>query len=93
MKTHQRITIEMPRDQAQQLSPGQKRYLFNTMILEIATNWEFVYELMKKFKNQTLKQIDTLERDWLNFIMNNKIDILKYGTDSDTFIEENLKKL
>lgn len=90
MHRSQRITFEMPRSQGEQ-KPQDPDYLYNTMIFEIYANWEFVLELMTKFQNGSLKQVDKMERDWLNFIMQNKIEIHKYGEDSDTFVEENFK--
>ena len=69
------------------LSPNDDpTYLHNTMIFEIGANWDFVNELMAKFHNKVLKEVDMLERDWLNFIMNEKIEIEKYET-SDEFVE------
>ena len=90
MHRSQRITFEMPRSQGQQ-KPQDPDYLYNTMIFEIYANWEFVVEMMDKFKTGILKNVDQMERDWINFIMNNKIDIDKYREDSDTFVEENFK--
>lgn len=90
MQRSQRITFEMPRSQGQKKSQDPD-YLYNTMIFEIYANWEFVVKLMTKFQGGALKQVDPMEKDWLNFIMQNKIEIHKYGEDSDTFVEENFK--
>jgi hypothetical protein len=89
MQRSQRITFEMPRSPEQKLQDPD--YLYNTMIFEIYANWEFVLELMTKFQDRTLKEVDPLERDWLNFVMQNKIDVHKYKEDREKFIEENFK--
>jgi hypothetical protein len=66
-------------------------YLHNSIVLEINTNWLFVLELLNKHKNNQLKEVDQAEKDWLNFIMSNNINLDKYNEDSELFIEENLK--
>jgi len=90
MHRSQRITFEMPRAQQQEVKEDPD-YLFNTMILELVNNWEFVIELMDKFYRSVLKEVDPLERDWINFIIQNKIQINIYGGDSNRFMEANLK--
>ncbi len=68
-------------------------YLFNTMVFEIGSNWSYVIDLMERFKSGDLKQVDVLERDWLNFIMTNKLNDKIQGDDSDKFVEEVFKKI
>lgn len=63
-------------------------YSYNCMILEIATNWKFVQDLMNKYKDGQLKQVDMLEKDWFNFIIQNNITL---GEDPDKFIENYFK--
>lgn len=67
-----------------------KTYLYNCMILEIATNWNFVQELMNKYKDEELEQVDQLEKGWFDFILQNNIDIEKLE-DPDKFIENYFK--
>ena len=66
-------------------------YLYNTMVFEIAANWPFVQNLMKRFYTKELKEVDMLERDWLNFILNEKIELHKYE-DKDQFIDACFKE-
>jgi len=67
-------------------------YLYNTMILEISNNWPWVRWLMYRYREKILKEVDILERDWLDFIIKNNIDVEKYEKDSSKFIEDFLKK-
>lgn len=80
--------IEMPRDEKVPTPSEDPEYLKNTLILEMSNNWPHVRWLMDRFRNKEIKTIDPLERDWLNFILNNNIDVEKYGKDSDKFLEE-----
>lgn len=90
MKTHQRIVFgNMPGGPKQEkiLGPNDDPdYIFNTMVFEIAANWSFVQELMEKFHNKSIKGVDPLERDWLNFVLNNHIELHTYE-DADQFTE------
>lgn len=87
MQTHQRIIFgNMPGGQKQEGPKEDPIYKYNTVIFEIGANWEFVLDLMKRFNNGSLKQVDRMERDWLQFIIENHIDVNKYQ-DSDEFVE------
>ena len=63
-------------------------YLYNTLVFEIANNWPWVRWLMDRFRNEDLKQVDMMEKEWFSFISENQIDVEKYGKDSDQFIED-----
>lgn len=69
----------------------EKKYRFNTLVFEIEANWEFVIELMQKVKSRNLREINTFERDLLNFILENQIEVDNYK-DSNAFIESWFKK-
>jgi len=64
----------------------------NEIAMEIYANWEFVNELVERAKDQQEINVDAMERDWLTFINQNKVDIKSYETNED-FIENNLKPL
>jgi len=92
MRTTQRIFFDIPRTQGQEAKQvTDPDYLFNTMVFELFNNWEHVTDLWKRFKGGGLKEVDPLEKDWLNFAISNKISIDKYEEDSEKFIEENFK--
>jgi len=67
-------------------------YTWNTIVLEIANNWAFARWLVYRHNEKMLKQVDPLEKMWLEFLLNNNIDILQYEKDSDKFITDNFKK-
>lgn len=63
-------------------------YLHNTLVMEMEANWPWVRWMMDRYRNNDLNQVDPMERDWFNFIIGNKIDVEKYGKDSDLFLDE-----
>lgn len=67
-------------------------YLHNCIVLEMATNWPLVRLLINRFRNQQLKEVNPLERDWLNFVLDNKVSVEKYGEDDEKFIDDYFKK-
>jgi hypothetical protein len=73
--------------------PLNPTFQHNLMVLEIANNWPFVGWLMDRFRNRELQQVDPLEKDWLDFLSSNQINIENYGKDSDKFIEDFLKPI
>jgi hypothetical protein len=73
-----------------EISEDQKRYNRNCLIFEMESNWSFVQELMNKYKDGKLVNVDPLERDWFNFFIENGIDIDNYN-DPTTFVETYLK--
>ena len=75
-----------------QIPPEQTKYNRNYLVLEIANNWPFVRWLMDRHRNQELKSVDLMEKDWFNFIINNNINVEKYGSNSDEFINEYIEK-
>jgi hypothetical protein len=95
MHRNQRIIFGNIGGHTQKKVPGpcdDPTYLHNTLILEIASNWIYVVRLMHRFNNKTIKTVDNLERDWITFMMENHVDVNKYGEDSSQFINDWLKK-
>lgn len=91
MQRRQRVVfgnMGMPREEKITGPNDDPIYLHNTMVFEMAANWPWVRWMMDRFHHNELKQVDMMERDWLNFILNNKVDVEKYGKDSDQFVEE-----
>lgn len=91
MQGRQRIvfgTMGMPRGEKISGPSDDPTYLHNTLVFEIVNNWPWVRWLMDRVSHQEVKQVDPMERDWLNFILQNHIDVEKYGKDSDQFLNE-----
>ena len=66
-------------------------YLYNTMLLELASSWAFVRWLMCQYRENTLVNVDPVEGEWLQFIISNNIDVEKYEKNTELFLEENFK--
>ncbi|HRT03642.1 MAG TPA: hypothetical protein P5513_06865 [Candidatus Diapherotrites archaeon] len=73
------------------ISNEEENYRYNILVLEIVTNWDFINNMMEKIYSGVLKNVDTVEREWLNFIIFNSINIKDYK-DSDSFMNNFLKK-
>lgn len=73
-----------------EITEEQKTYLKNCLIFEVTANWIFIQKLVNKYKDGKLTQVDQAEKDWLNFIIENSIDINKYEN-SEQFINDYLK--
>lgn len=69
------------------------RYNHNVMVLEIANNFPHARWLMHRHKEGLLKSGDQLEKEWFNFLIQNKINILDYNKgEEDKFILDHFKK-
>ena len=66
-------------------------YLHNMMVLEIASNWSYVYHLMVRITNKLIKTVSKMESEWITFMIQNNVDVNKYGEDSDKFIKDLFK--
>jgi len=66
--------------QAQQIP---EYLIHNEIILEIINNWEFVIDLMKRYKEGKLQQVDDWEHLWYNFIISKNIDISQYKNEEE----------
>ncbi len=95
MHTHQRIVFGnmggIPREEKIPETVEEQNYKFNTLVLEIANNWGFVKNIMSSFSSGNLKSVDPMERDWINFIMENQLNFNNYES-SDKFVESCLRK-
>ncbi len=67
-------------------------YMWNTIILEIYNNWPHARWLMYRYQEQQLKQVDPVEKDWIDFILQNNIQILKYEKDNEKFLKDYFKE-
>ena len=76
----------------QQETPQDPTYLHNCLILEMLNNWPWVRWMMDRHRHDELKRVDPLEKDWLKFIVDNKVDVEKYGKDGEKFVDEYYKK-
>ena len=91
MHTHQRIVfgnMGMPREEQIPGPCDDPIYLQNTLVMEMASNWPWVRWMMDRYRNNELKKVDPLEKDWFNFVIGNNIDVEKYGKDSELFLNE-----
>lgn len=68
-------------------------YSYNCILFEIAANWSWIRWMMHKYKKNELREVDKFERGWLNFILQNNINIERYEKDSDKFLDEYFKKI
>ena len=83
------VIIEQPQSQA---PPFPDKYNNNVLVLEIANNFPFVQWLMYRHREKILKKVDEYERDWFNFLINSRIDILLYSKgESSKFIDDHYK--
>ena len=80
---------EMVQHQGTNMTPELRH---NEIAMEIYANWEFVIKLVERAQAQEKIEVDAMERDWLTFINQNKVDIKSYENNED-FIEKNLKPL
>ena len=80
----------IPNGMQQQSQPLQQYIVENEMVMEIANNWEFAYELMVKYKEGSLQQVIVLEKSWLDFLLGKNIDITLFKNEEE-FISANWK--
>jgi len=67
-------------------------YMWNSIILELYNNWPHARWLMYRYQEQMLKQVDPVEKDWIDFILQNNIQILKYEKDNEKFLKEHFRE-
>lgn len=68
------------------MPPSNPKLDYNLQILEIANNWDFILDAYIKYKEGTLKHVDIIEKDCLDFIIKNNIYLDSYEN-SDDFIK------
>ena len=78
-----------PQQGAPQADPPYMQH--NLLVLNIMNNWQFARWLMCRHREGWLKQVDEMEKVWLDFLINNKIDIESYK-DKEQFWMQNSKK-
>lgn len=72
--------------QQKQIHPQTPEYIINNeTVLEIINNWEFVQDLMERYKTGRLQQVDQYEHLWYNYIIVNKIDITVFKNKEDFY--------
>jgi hypothetical protein len=47
----------------------------NEAILEISNNWKHIKQLIKRGQSEETMQVDDLDKSWINFIVNNRINL------------------
>ena len=57
--------------------------IHNESVLEIINNWEFVKNLIKRYKAGQLQNVDQWEHMWYNFIITKNIDINLYKNEEE----------
>ena len=65
---------------------------YNEMVIEISNNWGEIKNLIEEIKTGKVNTVNNLEKEWLNFINSNGINISTFKNEKD-FIEKNLKPL
>ena len=65
--------------------------IHNETVFEILNNWEYVQDLIKRYKAGKLQQLDQMEQLWYNFIISKNIDIFLYKN-KEEFSEAICKK-
>jgi hypothetical protein len=86
----QQFTVNQPQEVMVDSNTPELRH--NLLVLEMYNNWPFVRCLMLKHRENRLKQIDAMENEWLNYILQNNIDVEAHK-DKEEFLNGNLKKL
>jgi len=57
----------------------------NEIVLEIMNNWDFVQNLMSRYKTGKLQNVDQWEHLWYNYIITNNIDITLFKNKEDFY--------
>jgi hypothetical protein len=89
MNPHEFFFQNVTAQQPQQLADPEW-FQHNLVALEVANNWPFVCELMRKKKEGQLQQVDEMEQLWHNFLVGNNIDIESYKNNEE-FLKANLR--
>lgn len=64
----------------------------NLFIMEVYNNWEFVVDLMRRYRDGGLegRPVDQMQHDWIVGLTNNGIDVSAFK-DADEFYERYIK--
>jgi len=63
--------------------PVPEYITYNEVLLEVANNWPFVRWMMDRHRHGELKQVDQMEQLWLNFIVQQNINIESFKNNED----------
>ena len=75
-------TLFVPQNEQTQLQIPE--YIINNeAVLEIINNWEFVKNLMERYKTGKLQNVDQWEHTWYTFIVSKNIDITAYKNEEE----------
>ena len=85
----QQFTVN-PQQAQQDTTPPALRH--NLLVLEMYNNWPFIRVMMFKHREGRLKQVDPMEQEWLNYIIQNNINVEAHK-DKDEFLRGNIKSL
>ena len=72
--------------------PQNPNLEYNLHILEISNNWDIIVNSYNKYKQGTLKTVNLIQKDCIEFALNNNIMLENYK-DSDEFIKLCMKEL
>jgi len=72
------------------ISEEEKKYIYNSTILELANNWQNIQELMNKYRNRQISHVTVVEKEWIDFLVSNNINTEKIEN-CDVFIEKYFK--
>jgi len=84
----QQVFFNQQGPQEMMFSPN---YMYNTMLMEIASNFEGIIELMTEITKGKKQQVTQLENEWANFLLSNNINILEFGNE-ESFLEMYFKE-
>jgi len=86
---HRQVFVSQP-GMGQMPSNMTPELSHNLMVIEISNNWILANELVDNVQKGKISEIDLLEKDWLDFLNKNSINIQSYKN-GDEFIDKNLK--
>jgi len=81
-----------PQNKKQQINSNSNYITYNETVLEIYNNWEYVVDLIKRYNERKLEQVDQMEHLWYNFIVSNNINIMIYKN-KEEFLSAFWKKI
>ena len=58
----------------------------NEAILEISNNWLHIKQLIKRVQIEKEMQVDDLDKNWINFVVNNRINLDSFN-DEKQFVQ------
>ena len=67
-----------PFQQNQSSGDDLQDYYHNVLVLEIENNFPFAQWLMHRYVHGEVKQVDQVEKSWMDFLLGNQINILEF---------------